>query len=169
MKSKHIQLFQLTLSDRSIKLEDKTARLCGILFWINLSKPAMPRLSRYGEEFDHVPRVAHLTALRSERGAVRWETLGTRLWRVTMASDLDERNFRISSRWGSSCFEDGKSGVRPHCHEFHEAQENISELCSVPVLTDKWTLAATKATPTKTSLENITLFYLCYLLALQWL
>ena len=28
----HIQLFQLTLSDQSIKLEDKTARLCGIFF-----------------------------------------------------------------------------------------------------------------------------------------
>ena len=31
-------------------------------------------------------------------------------WRFTMASHLDERNFRILSRWGSSCFEDGKSG-----------------------------------------------------------
>lgn len=28
-------------------------------------------------------------------------------------------------------------GVRPHCYEFHiPAQENISELYSVPVLTD---------------------------------
>ena len=28
-------------------------------------------------------------------------------------------------------------GFRPHCHEFHLAvQENISELYSVPVLTD---------------------------------
>ena len=39
----NIQLFQLTLSDQSIKLEDKTARLCGIFFWINSWKPAMPR------------------------------------------------------------------------------------------------------------------------------
>ena len=31
-------------------------------------------------------------------------------WRFTMASHLDERNFRMSSRLGSSCFEDGKSG-----------------------------------------------------------
>ena len=31
-------------------------------------------------------------------------------WRFTMASHLGERNFTISSRWGSSCFEDGKSG-----------------------------------------------------------
>ena len=27
-------------------------------------------------------------------------------------------------------------GVHPHCLEFHLAQENISELYSVPVLTD---------------------------------
>ena len=40
---KRIQLFQLTLSDQSRKLEDKTARLCGIFFWINSWKPAMPR------------------------------------------------------------------------------------------------------------------------------
>ena len=32
-------------------------------------------------------------------------------WRFTMASRLNVRNFRISSRWGSSCFKDGKSGV----------------------------------------------------------
>ena len=31
-------------------------------------------------------------------------------WRFMMASHLDERNSRVSSRWGSSCFEDGKSG-----------------------------------------------------------
>ena len=31
-------------------------------------------------------------------------------WRFMMASHLDERNSRISSRWGSGCFEDGKSG-----------------------------------------------------------
>ena len=31
-------------------------------------------------------------------------------------------------------------GVRPYCHEFHLAvQENISELYSVPVLTDQGT------------------------------
>ena len=30
-------------------------------------------------------------------------------WRFTTASHLDERNFMISSRWSSSCFEDGKS------------------------------------------------------------
>ena len=32
-------------------------------------------------------------------------------WRSRMASHLDKINFSISSRWGSSCFEGGKSGV----------------------------------------------------------
>ena len=37
-------------------------------------------------------------------------------WRFMMASHLDERNSRISSRWGSGCFEDGNGlGVRPYC------------------------------------------------------
>ena len=39
----HTPLFQLMLSDQSIKLEDKTARLCGIFFWINSWKIAMTR------------------------------------------------------------------------------------------------------------------------------
>ena len=70
-----IQLFQITLSDQSIKLEDKTARLCGILKFIKTS---------------------YATPVQ---------------WSFTMASHLDERNFRIyASRWGSSCFDDGKSG-----------------------------------------------------------
>ena len=31
-KASYIQLFQLMLSDQSLKLEDKTARLCAIFF-----------------------------------------------------------------------------------------------------------------------------------------
>ena len=38
-------------------------------------------------------------------------------WRFMIASHLDERNSRISSRWGSSCFDWMASlGVRPYCH-----------------------------------------------------
>ena len=38
-----IQLFQLTLSDQSVKLEDKTARLCGIFFLNKFMKTSLPR------------------------------------------------------------------------------------------------------------------------------
>ena len=40
-----VQLFQLTFSDQSIKLQDKTARLCGIFYEykVNSSKSALPR------------------------------------------------------------------------------------------------------------------------------
>ena len=77
-----IQLFQLTLSDQSIKLEDKTARLCGNFFLNKFMK------------------TSHASPVQ---------------WRFMMASHLDEWNSRILSKWGSSCFEDGKSGVRPYC------------------------------------------------------
>ena len=58
-------------------------------------------------------------------------------WRFTMASLLNVRSFRISSRWGSSCFEDGKSGVSSTLSWVPFSTRNcISELYSVPVLTD---------------------------------
>ena len=97
-----IQLFQITLSDQSIKLEDKTARLCGILKFIKTS---------------------YATPVQ---------------WRFTMASHLEERNFRISRRWGSSSFEDSLGLVHTVMSSvvFRLGQENISELYSVPVLTD---------------------------------
>ena len=91
-----IQLFQITLSDQSRKLENKTARLCGI-FFLNefIKKPAMPR--PYSEDLRFL-----------------------RLCKVLAVHD-----FSVLS-WG----------VRPHCLKFYLAQENISELYSVPVLTD---------------------------------
>ena len=46
----------------------------------------------------------------SEKKVIKTSYASPVQWRFTMASHLDERNFRISSRWGSSCFEDGKSG-----------------------------------------------------------
>ena len=79
-----IQLFQLTLSDQSIKLEDQTARLYGIFF-----------LNKFMETSYALPVQ----------------------WRFIIASHLDDRNSRISSRWGSGCFKDGKSrasSLLPH-------------------------------------------------------
>ena len=64
------------LSDQSIKLEDKTARLYGIFL-----------LNKF-------VKTSYASPVR---------------WRFTMASHMDEINFRISSRWGSNCFEHGKS------------------------------------------------------------
>ena len=97
-----IQLFQITLLDQSIKLEDKTTRLCGTFFWINSSNPATPH-----------PNSEDL-----------------------MASHLNARNFRISRRWGSSCFKDGKSGVSSTLSWVSFSTRNcFSELYSVPVLT----------------------------------
>ena len=72
----YIQLFQLTLSYQRIKLEDKTARLCGIFSeLIHENQLCLARTVKiyYGEPFG---------------------------W----------KKFQISSRWGSGCFEDGKSG-----------------------------------------------------------
>ena len=89
-------------------------------------------------------------------------------WRFTMASRLNVRNFRISSRWGSSCFKDGKSGVS-------------SILSWVPFSTRKhqWAVFSScvnwlgnLSSDEGNTNENATwkckwlLFYLCYLLAL---
>ena len=61
---------------------------------------------------------------RPSGGDLRWRAI----WRKEMLGyQVDE--VAAASRMASL-------GFRPDCHEFHLAQENISELYSVPVLTD---------------------------------
>ena len=54
-----------------------------------------------------------------------------------MASHLDKTNLGFQVDEVAAASRMASLGFRPDCHEFHLAvQENISELYSVPVLTD---------------------------------
>ena len=117
LKTFNIQLFQLTLSNQSIKLEDKTARLCGIFFWINSWKPAMLRLysedlwSRAiwmkeipGYQVDEVAAVSRMASLgvrpycrtRKHQWALFRSCVN---WSVNLSSDEGDTNENITWKY----------------------------------------------------------------------